>query len=275
MRIFISYSHSDGHELAVELTRALAEAGHEVFEPASSLEPGGNLIASISTAIRRAEVVVALLTVPNPNVYYELGMAWGANVPMLVASRNPENMLFALSSAPYVQLTSDVAVDVAAIVRRIREVANMRREFDRDALESAELTLAEAARDPSVLESTTPLEFERLVTKLFQERGFPIRATPHTTDQGFDLIIDGDPPTVVEVKRYSRRSLVSVGTVRALLGAMTAAGAGRAILVSSSGFTRSARAAATEWPIELMTFEDLLRLPGPCARSPTDPGTRE
>ena len=262
MRIFVSYSHANGHELAVELTRALADAGHEVFELSLLLEPGGDLIASISTAIRTSDVVIALLTVRNPNVYYELGLAAGAHVPTLIASRDPENMVFDLSSAPYVQLTGDVAVDVAAIVRRVGVVADVRRDIDRNVPESVELTLSEAARDPSVLERITPLEFERLVAKLFQERGFPVRTTPAAADRGFDLIIDVDPPTVVEVKRYSRPNLVSVGTVRQLFGSMTAAGAGRAILVSSSGFTTSAKAAASEWPIDLMTLEDLLSLPG-------------
>jgi hypothetical protein len=272
MRIFISYSYSDSHELAVELTRALAEAGHEVFEPASSVQLGDDIIASISTAIRRSNVIIALLTGGNPNVFYELGLAAGAHVSMLVASRNPENIVFDLSSVPYVQLTSDVAVDVAAIIRRVGEVADVRREFDRGALESVELTLAEAARDPSVLESVTPLEFEQLVAKLFQERGFPIRTTPLTADRGFDFLIEGDPATIVEVKRYSQQRLVSVGTVRQLLGSMTAAGAGRAILVSSAGFTTSARAAATGWPIELMTLDDLLHLPSSGTQSPIEPG---
>ena len=209
----------------------------------------------------------------KPRENHELGLAAGAHVPTLVASRNPENIVVDLSSVPYVQLTSDVDVNVAAIVRRVDEVADVSRKFDRGAPESAELTLAKAARDPSVLESVTPVEFEQLVAKLFQERGFPIRTTSLIAGLQFDLIIDGDPLTVVEIKRYSRRSLVSVGTVRQLLGSMMAAGAGRAILVSSSGFTTSARAAATEWPIELMTLEDLLRLPGPTARSPIDSGT--
>jgi len=261
MRIFISYSHADGNELAVELSQELAGAGHEVFEPAVSFEPSGNVLASISAAIRTSDVVIALLTVRNPNVYYELGLAAGANVPTLVASRSRESLAFDLTFAPYVQLTGDVAADVAAIVRRVAEVASAPGKVDPRASESAELTLAEAAHDASVLERVTPSEFERLVAEVFLERGFPIRTTPRGRDMGFDLIIDADPLTVVEVKRYSRRSLVSVGAVRRLFGSMTAAGAGRAILISSSGFTKSARAAATEWPIELMTLEDLLRLP--------------
>jgi len=84
---------------------------------------------------------------------------------------------------------------------------------------------------------------------------------PVKGDRGFDILIEGDPLTVVEVKRYARGGLVSVGAVRQLLGAMVAADAGRAILVSSSGFTKPALAAAAEWPIDLLTLDDLLQLP--------------
>lgn len=275
MRIFVSYSYSDTYELGAELTRALAETGHEVFEPAAVPKPAGTIIASISTAIRRSDVMIALLTVGNPNVYFELGLAAGANVPTLIASRKPEDIVFDLSSAPYVQLTSDVDIDVAAIIRRVGDVAEVRPRFEGGVRESAEVTLAEAARDPSVLEGVSASEFEKLVAKLFHERGFPVRMASPRPDRGFDLIIDseldGGPPTIVEVKRYSRRSLVSVGTVRNLLGSMTAAGAARAILVSSSGFTTAARVAAAEWPVELMTLDDLLGLPDPAARTRTDP----
>src|SRR4051794_30548645 len=104
MRIFISYSYADAHELAAALSRALTDTGHEVLEPRS--QPSrGHLIGSISTAIQTSDVVVALLTVRNPNVYYELGLAAGAHVPTLVAARNFEDMVFDLSSAPYVQLS--------------------------------------------------------------------------------------------------------------------------------------------------------------------------
>jgi restriction endonuclease Mrr len=270
MRIFVAHSYSDAPELAAELTRALTVAGHETCQPDTSLEPGDNLIASISTAIRRSDLMVALLTGRNLNVYYELGLATGAHVPTLVASRELENIGFDLASAPYVQLTGNVAIDVEAIVRRIADVAEVGSKVARGARQSAELTLAEAAADPSVLENVTPFEFERLVENLFEERGFQIYATP-TTNREVDLIIGGDPPTIVEVKRYSRGRLVSVGAVRGLLGAMMATGAGRAILVSSSGFTSAARAAAAEWPVELMTLEDLLQLEGPTTPLPADP----
>lgn len=263
MRIFISYSFTEGEDLARALTDALEQNDHEVVYPGQSLAPGGDLMSWISTAIRTSDILIALLSGVSPNVHYELGLAAGANVPTLVASRRSEAVVFDLASAPYVQLTGDVSLDVAAVVRSVREVVDVRHDVDRAVPKSPEALVSEVVRDPSVIERLPPEEFERLVAKLFEERGFSVRIAPPTADAGFDLILEGEPLTIVEVKRYRRPNLVSVGTVRELLGSLTAAGAERAILVSSSGFTKAAQAAAANWPVELMTLEDVLRLAAP------------
>ncbi len=265
MKIFLSYEMAEGNDLARQLSRVLGELGHRVFDPAMSFDVGSDVTSAISTAIRTSDVVVVLLTAPNSNLYYELGIAAGANVPTLIAARRSEDLVFDLPSAPYVQLTGDILMDAAVIARRVGEVAAVRSEPTHPELESAEATLARAARDPSALERLDPAQFERLVAELFESRGYAVSTAPRSADQGFDLILEGDPHTLVEVKRYRHDNLVSVSTVRQLLGVLTASGGERAILVSSSGFTQAAHAIAAEWPIELMTLEDLLHFPGAVA----------
>jgi hypothetical protein len=267
MRVFIAHAYADAEDLADELRQTLSESGYEAFMPDSSYGTEATVMASISVAIRTADVVIALLTSPNPNVYFELGLAAGSNVPMLVASRHPADMAFDLAAAPYVELTGNPGIDAAAIVRRLREIVPVRE----DVAERPNLTLADVAQDPGALESISLVEFERLVAKAFEDVGYEIRTASSRLDAGFDLLIEGDPHTIVEVKRYRRRNLVGVGHVRQLFGTMTAAGAGRAILVSSGGFTRSAEAEAAQWPIELLTLDDLLGLRGP-THSPPDQG---
>jgi hypothetical protein len=260
MKVFISYSYADSRQLAAELAEALTKEGYEVLDPASSVNPE-SIQAWISTALRGSDVMIALMTNANPNVYFEAGLASGARVPVLVAADKPDHVAFALSSTPYVHLTGDIDADIEEILRRMAEIRPEHEVADTPVSQPAELTLAAAAADDEVLERLAPMEFERLVAELLQKRGFPAQGQSLRGDRGFDILIDGDPPTVVEVKRYTRGALVSVGVVRQLLGAMVAAGAGRAILISSSGFTRSAIAAAAEWPIDLMTLEDLLQFP--------------
>jgi HJR/Mrr/RecB family endonuclease len=98
--------------------------------------------------------------------------------------------------------------------------------------------LARAARDPSALERLDPAQFERLVAQLLESRGYAVRSAPRSADQGFDLILEGDPHTLVEVKRYRHDNLVSVSTLRQLLGVLAASGGERAIVVSSSASWR-------------------------------------
>jgi hypothetical protein len=257
MKVFIAYSYPDARRLAHGLVEALVNAGHEVFDPAFSMRVE-SIDTGIMTALRNSDAAIALITNANPNVYYEAGLAAGAHVPILVAADKPDHIGFALSSAPYVQLTGDTDADVEAILRRVADVWPEHGAADASEPRSTELTLADAAADVEALERLTPQEFERLVTELLQDRGLPAHPEPLKGDRGFDIFIDGDPPTVVEVKRYSKGRLVPVGVVRQLLGAMVGAGARRAILISSSGFTKSAVAAAAEWPIDLLTLEDLL-----------------
>lgn len=260
MKIFLSYSYTDAQELASALGRALAKAGHDVFDPASAVN-SGDISTRILAALRESEAMIALMTNATPNVHFEAGVASGAQVPVLVAASSSDHLAFALSSMPYVQLTGDTVADVDEILRRVAETWPGHDAAGGAVPQPAEPPTADAAADLEALERLTPQEFERLVAELLRNRGFPVQARSPREDRGFDILIDGEPPTVVEVKRYSRGGLVSVGAVRQLLAAMAAAGAGRSILVSSSGFTKSAMAAAVEWPVDLMTLEDLLRLP--------------
>jgi hypothetical protein len=255
MKAFIAYAYGDAEDLARALRRSLSDAGYEVFDAATSAESGADAFAPIGTAIQTSDVVIALLTSPNPSVYFELGMAASANVPTLVASRSPEIAVFDLAAAPYVELTGDTALDAATIARRAQELAPAGLKHS----QPRELTLAGIAQDPALLEELSPVDFERLVAQAFVDAGYQVESSPRP-DSGFDLVINNNPLTIVEIKRYRRPNLVSVGIVRQLLGAMIATGANRAILVSSAGFTKSAKAAATEWPIDLMTIDDLVEL---------------
>jgi hypothetical protein len=256
MRVFIAYTYGDADDLARELRSVLSDSGYEVFSPDTVSEPGQEIFASITAAIQTADVVIALLTSPNPNVYFELGMAAGSSIPMVVASHRPENAVIDLASAPYVELTGDTAQDVATILRRVSEIAPTGPARS----QTQDLTLGELVQDPASLQKVGPQEFERMVAQAFADAGYAVDTTPSHSDSGIDIVIDDDPLTVVQVKLYRSRNLVPVGAVRQLFGAMTALGASRAILVSSAGFTRSAKAAAEQWPIDLMTIDELFEL---------------
>jgi HJR/Mrr/RecB family endonuclease len=101
-----------------------------------------------------------------------------------------------------------------------------------------------ARRDPATLFALTSREFEEAIAGLLHLKGFEVAITPAARDRGFDLIalhrVMGIPfKWVVECKQYSRM-LVSAPVVQKLFGAAVGEGADRALVVTTSGFTRDA-----------------------------------
>ena len=258
MKVFIVHSVRD-RELVTSVVNLLREDGQEVFVSAE-LAVTGNFLSEISAAIRSADVLVAVVTAGNPNVFYELGLAVGASVPTLITAHAGEVIPADLASIPYVQLTDDLLRDAQTIVRRAKDLEGL--SLTRAArFTSAEAALRAATRDPAVLEALGPAEFERLVVELFRERGYEVATTPATRDAGVDLVITSQRDkkvVLVEVKKLSRQSRVSVEAVRKLLGAVSLMSAPLGMLQATSGFTAAALALAAGTPIVLRTLEEVL-----------------
>lgn len=112
--------------------------------------------------------------------------------------------------------------------------------------------------------SLPPRDFEFLVAHLFQRMHFEVNVTQPTADGGFDVRLRRDATgtvesSIVECKRYSQN--VPVKELRALLGVVERDGLTRGILVTTAGFTRTARSEATHTNrIELIDFPKLSTL---------------
>ncbi len=108
-------------------------------------------------------------------------------------------------------------------------------------------------------------EFETLVAELFRQEGFATELTPETRDGGCDVIatknILGVPfMLLIECKKYSIKNPVGVSLVRSLLGVQEDKKANKAVLVTTSRFTKSARefAKRQQHLISLVDIDDLL-----------------
>jgi hypothetical protein len=258
MRVFVAHSFRD-RDLVHAVVAHLRDDGHTVFRPEETAAPA-DLLSEISAGLRSADVVVAIVTASNPNVFYELGVAAGANVPTLIAARPGESLPANLASVPYVQLTGDVFRDANEIGRRMKDLEGLSSpkvvEFS-----SAEGALLAASRDPAVLEALAPSDFERLIARLLRERGFELEQSPSDRDAGVDIVAraPGDGQILlVEVKKLSKQGRVSVDAVRRLLAAVSLAPDAIGVLVSTSGFTAAAAALAAGSPIVLRTLEEIL-----------------
>lgn len=113
----------------------------------------------------------------------------------------------------------------------------------------------------------SPREFEEMVAELFRQQGFEVELTPETRDGGCDIIasknIGGLPfMLLIECKKYAKTNPVGVNLIRSLLGVQNDRKANKAVLVTTSRFTSSARCFAERQQhlISLMDIDDLMQM---------------
>ena len=109
----------------------------------------------------------------------------------------------------------------------------------------------------------TPSEFESLITNLFEQMGLETRLTQPSRDGGVDCVAYDLRPifggkVVIQAKRY--RDTVGVAAVRDLFGTVVNEGAGKGILVTTSGFGQASHDFANGKPLELIDGANLLYL---------------
>lgn len=76
---------------------ALEEAGYTVHRADSFIDQR-NILQDILRGIGEADLVVAEITIPNPNVFYELGLCHGLRIPTVLISQSIEEIPFDLRS---------------------------------------------------------------------------------------------------------------------------------------------------------------------------------
>lgn len=115
---------------------------------------------------------------------------------------------------------------------------------------------------PNLL-ALTPSEFESLITNLFSRMGLETKLTQASRDGGVDCVAFDMRPVlggkvVIQAKRYS--DTVGVSAVRDLYGTVLNEGAGKGILVTTSGYGPAAFEFASNKPLELLSGANLLSL---------------
>ena len=115
---------------------------------------------------------------------------------------------------------------------------------------------------PNLME-LTPMEFESLITNLFEKMGLETRLTQPSRDGGVDCVAYDARPilggkVVVQAKRY--KDTVGVSAVRDLFGTVQNEGATKGILVTTSGYGQASHDFANGKPLELIDGANLLYL---------------
>lgn len=106
------------------------------------------------------------------------------------------------------------------------------------------------------ISSMSGVDFENFLTTIFSNQGYKVELTKATGDQGADLVINKyGVRTVVQAKRYS--GAVGNAAVQAIVAAKGYYGAEKAMIVTNSNFTPSAKALAQANNVELIDKEKL------------------
>lgn len=102
------------------------------------------------------------------------------------------------------------------------------------------------SKHPEYLRQLNPRKFEELIAEIVKKMGYEVSLTPKSKDGGKDIIALYKSPIghqmfIFECKRYSEENKVGVELVRGLYGVKTAENYNKAVLVTTSTFTKGAR----------------------------------
>lgn len=121
------------------------------------------------------------------------------------------------------------------------------------------------AQNPDLIFQISPRRFEEIIAEIFYKKGFHVELTKATRDGGRDIIalyeyMNIRTKYLIECKRYAKTNKVSIGFVQRLLGVKIAERANKAILATTSTFTRDARFFASNnlWDLDLKDYDDIV-----------------
>lgn len=100
--------------------------------------------------------------------------------------------------------------------------------------------------------------FENYLMAQFKHMGYRVFQTEESHDYGADILLKKRGESiVVQAKRYDRN--VGLAAVQEAVGAVAYYGADRAMVVTNSGFTKSARNLARQNDVDLWDREELMK----------------
>lgn len=149
-------------------------------------------------------------------------------------------------------------------------VVEMNYEFDFDYYDEAyaeyESTEYILEHNREKIKKMSPRNFEYFVADIFKKHGFSVKITQATRDGGKDIIATKADPMpytlIIECKHWGENHKVDVSVVRSVYGVQMAMQANQSVIVTSSRFTKDARAFAEEQQnlMTLWDIDDLLKL---------------
>ncbi len=130
---------------------------------------------------------------------------------------------------------------------------------------AAQNLLARLDLHPELLRETNRRLFEELVAEIFDGFGYEVELTKRTRDGGKDIIALKTIDSIclrylIECKRPDQGNAVTVSTVRELLGVSADDPATKSLLVTTTSFTKDAKALIDrhQWRLEGKEYNDVI-----------------
>lgn len=265
-RVFISYSYGRDREFVAALKETIDESDDiELLDPTTFSEHGEEIASAIRSQIATCDVFLPIIGLDRPNILLETGMALGAGKDLLLVASSLESLPFNLRSLPIVLLSGDPKADSSTVLHRILELRPPQANSEATPVDGVLDELHTYTRDPQSFERIGPQRFEELVANIFAQQGYELTATGRTHDAGYDIALRSPRDNqliLVQVKKLSRQSRVSIAQVRELFGAASVMNADIGVLVTSTSFTTGAKALAAEVRRPKLTLVTMDRLLG-------------
>lgn len=114
-------------------------------------------------------------------------------------------------------------------------------------ISTSERIIKRLQQSPTDVHQLTSRQYEEIIAELFRDMGHEVTLTQATRDGGSDIIVSmkneiGDFLCLVDAKKYRADRKIGVSMVRTLQGTLTDSPATSAMLVTTSSYSRDARA---------------------------------
>lgn len=124
-----------------------------------------------------------------------------------------------------------------------------------------EKLLYELSQNPNLLYNLSSYDFERVIAKMFEKKGFTVKITQQTRDGGKDIFIAKNDLLsflfYVECKKYAPNQHVGIDVIQRLYGVISAEKATGGIIATTSYFTKPAKDYIQEHQLEhQLTLQD-------------------
>lgn len=216
----------------------------------------------LHASIKKADMVVAYVLEGERWMFFELGIAYAANRPLLLVSSDPKSIPMGLQQYRFISPRHGSNFLCDSILETLHDSCSPLTTQLPSGQTNREL-LKMLSGNPEAVDQISEHEFSDIVRRCFEEQGFDVSDRSEVLD-GFDFTVEraGGLTLAIELKKYKSTSRVSVPVVRSLVGSMVVSGIRHGVIVSTAPYTSSAQYFSTlvDADISLLRVEDLLDL---------------